>query len=123
LNETQKWIGHIQRAQQVLDGLDIDERNRDTLRRCLAESLVRAEDSEMSAYSRRNEGRPWAKDELLTLEKTLSEADDCMTYGQEQIALAMMSERFGRAGKIIKTKAIELGFGSKLDWYSNNPRD
>jgi hypothetical protein len=120
---TEKWIAQIRDLMLALDGLEISERHRRTLRRVCASALVEAEDRHQFDDEHRNSGKPFTKEEMVDFVNTLNEASPAMTYGEEQIVLIMLAQRFGRDAKVVKKKAIELGHGNKVDYWLNKDRE
>lgn len=116
---TEKWIGEIQAVLSTLDDLDVTERHRKTLRRACEEALVEAEDRIHSEYEHRASGEKWTKDDLALLETTLTEAELCHSWAEEEMILTRLVQQLGRPKKIIKKKAIELGHGKKVDFWIN----
>jgi hypothetical protein len=116
---TEKWIADLQDAMVVLDGLDIDERKRTTLRRACAEALVEAEERQEFDYEHRNSGNLWRLHDIELLEGTLRNAALCRSFSEEQLILGTLVQRLGRPTKTVKKKAIELGHGRKVDYWAN----
>ena len=117
---TEQWIADLRDALLLTDAIDITERQRKTLRRACAEALVEAEDRIQFDYEHRNSGSKWTETDLQLLEETLKEAPICSSWGGEHIILETMVQRLGRTEKTIKKKAIELGYGRKVDYLMNN---
>ena len=119
IKATEKWIGELNDVLQQVTDLDVTERQRTTIRRALATALVHAEDELVSEYEHRNSGTPWGKEDLQILEAGLKNEPDLMSWKEEQILLDMLAQRLGRPEKAIKKKAIELGWGKKVDYWVN----
>lgn len=116
---TEKWIKDLQAVLYSLEGMQIDERTRATIRRALAAEIVRAEDALIAEYSNRNLSEKWKQSDIDILEAALNGAPAVKTWGEELLILGMLVERLGRGEKVVKKKAIELGHGSKVDYWSN----
>jgi hypothetical protein len=119
LPPSERYIAGLVEVMPLLDGLDISEKHRAILIRACAEAIVDAEDRNAFIFSHRNSGKKWDAQDITTLESVLADAPICKTYGEERVVLKMLSERLGKADKIVKTKAIELGFGQKVDYWMN----
>jgi len=119
VNPTEKWIAELQQVLKKLDSLDVTERDRKTLRRACSEAMVEAEDRLQSEYEHRNSSKKWAESDIQILEASLREAGPCKSWEAEQILLRSLAQRLGRPEKFVKTKAIELGHGAKVDYWIN----
>lgn len=117
---TDKYIASLLDVMKLLDSLVISERNRATLRRACSESIVRAEDDLLDEYGRRNSWKAWSKEDISLLRDSCSSEADCSSFAQENILLLKLQQRLGRTKKAIKTKAIEFGLGSKVDYWMNH---
>ena len=117
MDATELWIQDLQAAISLIDAMDVDERQRRTLRRACAEAIVEAEDRLEFDYEHRNSGHKWTKQDLELLENELQEAKPCKSWAEEEITLGMLVQKLGRNKKSVKRKAIELGHGRKVDYW------
>lgn len=117
--KTEDWIKHLLLALESLDGLPVNERIRITLRRACSEAIVEAEDNMLRLYESRNSGNKWSTPHLDLLKECLSNAKKCDSWEQERVVLKELVYKLGRPEKIIKAKAIELGYANKVDYWLN----
>lgn len=122
MNATEKWIGDLNKAMPEIDGLDISERLRKTLKRACASAIVEAEDRLVDNYTRRNEDQPWGDKDSAELKRILDTQDAPLTWSEERMRIEQLALHFGRPGKYMLKKAIELGIGPKLDYFGNPKR-
>lgn len=118
-NATDIWLTQLLAARAVIDGLPVDETLRATLHRSVAESTVAAEDRAMEQHSHRNAGEKWSEEDRSLMVATLAEIKSPLSWAEEQIIIQLLSERLGRPPRVVKRKAIEWGFGAKVDYWSN----
>ncbi len=102
-----------------LDSLELTERDRTTIRRACSAALVQSEDDLVSQYGTRNAGKPFSKADLEDFKRELEAVPPPTNWGEERAVLEMLSQRLGRSEKSIKKKAIELGYGVRVDYWIN----
>lgn len=115
----ERWIANLQSVLSKLDDFAFNDRDRITIARACAEALVEAEDNIEFEYEHRNSASKWSEADLKILRETLEEKGPCLSWDEEQIRLLELVKKIGRPKKIVKSKAIEMGLGHKVDYWVN----
>lgn len=79
--------------------------------------LARIEENILQDYSRRNMGKPWEGELLARFTKELESLPDARSWELMEGNLRTLIQRFGRTKKLLIAKALELGYGRKVDYW------
>lgn len=123
MNENlEKYLSELKAANNWIEGADIDERTRRTIKRACKAEIERVADEIEEQTMLERQGMPWAKSDIAMLEDHLRGriADDWTT---ERETVDTISLRLRRSRKSVKKKAIELGYTRAVDyWYNRSGR-
>ena len=118
MTTTTQWIGEIRDAMQAVDGLNMTEAHRQTIFRCLESALVDASARHDKYEETERDGKRWTDDEIKILREVLT-GRVAKTWDAERLNVMEASLRLRRNERTTKKKAIELGLGRAVDYWSN----
>jgi len=118
MENLEKYVEDLKESVNFINGAEIDEKIRKTIRRGLMAEL--ASNTEMLEEEMRYErqGKPFSKAEIELLETEL-EGKTALSWDDERNTLDELSVKLRRKQKVVKTQAIKLGYQKAVDYWVN----
>jgi len=118
MDNLEKYCEDLKAAVNFINGADVDEHMRKTIRRALMSELD-SKTTELEEEMRfERQGKPFTKAELELLHKELT-GKVASSWEDERNTLDALSVKLRRKHRAVKTKAISEGFQSAVDYWIN----
>lgn len=118
MSNLEKYCDDLKASIDFINGADIDERTRKTIRRALMSELELRTDELEDEVRYERQGKPFSKNEIELLRFELT-GKIARSWDEESAILNDLSLKLRRKQKSVKQRAIVEGFQRAVDYWIN----